>query len=277
MKERLVWIDCEMTGLDLSARRAHRGRRAGHRLRPQRARRRRRPRHQAARRGARPDGRLRPDDAREVRPAGRAGRRHDPRRGRAAGAGLREGALPRQHPASAGRQHRRHRPLVPLPRHAGPRGLPPLPDRRRLVDQGAGAAVVPRARTSRPRPSAATTGRWPTSRRASRSCATTARPSSSRAPARTATPRAPSRRSTAARSPACPWRRSSSRIPIPRNLPDSPTIHVGPGTSRGHMVGVAQLVERRVVVADVAGSSPVTHPKQSPVTKGAPQVVGAKV
>src|SRR3954463_11155859 len=28
------------------------------------------------------------------------------------------------------------------------------------------------------------------------------------------------------------------------------------------MVGVAQLVERRVVVADVAGSSPVTHPTQ---------------
>ena len=28
----------------------------------------------------------------------------------------------------------------------------------------------------------------------------------------------------------------------------------------GVMVGVAQLVERRVVVADVAGSSPVTHP-----------------
>jgi hypothetical protein len=27
-----------------------------------------------------------------------------------------------------------------------------------------------------------------------------------------------------------------------------------------YMVGVAQLVERRVVVADVAGSSPVTHP-----------------
>ncbi len=26
-------------------------------------------------------------------------------------------------------------------------------------------------------------------------------------------------------------------------------------------MGVAQLVERRVVVADVAGSSPVTHPK----------------
>ncbi len=28
-----------------------------------------------------------------------------------------------------------------------------------------------------------------------------------------------------------------------------------------YMVGIAQLVERRVVVADVAGSSPVTHPK----------------
>jgi hypothetical protein len=27
------------------------------------------------------------------------------------------------------------------------------------------------------------------------------------------------------------------------------------------MVGIAQLVERRVVVANVAGSSPVTHPK----------------
>ena len=27
------------------------------------------------------------------------------------------------------------------------------------------------------------------------------------------------------------------------------------------MVGIAQLVERRLVVADVAGSSPVTHPK----------------
>ena len=29
-----------------------------------------------------------------------------------------------------------------------------------------------------------------------------------------------------------------------------------------HLVGVAQLVERRVVVADVAGSSPVVHPRQ---------------
>ena len=33
----------------------------------------------------------------------------------------------------------------------------------------------------------------------------------------------------------------------------------------GSVVGVAQLVERRVVVADVAGSSPVTHPTKSGV------------
>jgi hypothetical protein len=31
----------------------------------------------------------------------------------------------------------------------------------------------------------------------------------------------------------------------------------------GHMVGVAQLVEHRVVVPGVAGSSPVTHPTRS--------------
>ena len=30
------------------------------------------------------------------------------------------------------------------------------------------------------------------------------------------------------------------------------------------MVGIAQLVERRLVVADVAGSSPVTHPRREP-------------
>lgn len=30
------------------------------------------------------------------------------------------------------------------------------------------------------------------------------------------------------------------------------------------MVGIAQLVERRLVVADVAGSSPVTHPRETP-------------
>jgi hypothetical protein len=36
------------------------------------------------------------------------------------------------------------------------------------------------------------------------------------------------------------------------------------------MVGIAQLVERLIVVQEVAGSSPVTHPKQknSPANAG---------
>src|SRR6478672_8671792 len=41
---------------------------------------------------------------------------------------------------------------------------------------------------------------------------------------------------------------------------DCPTLPHWPRLDRCRMVGVAQLVERRVVVADVAGSSPVTHP-----------------
>ncbi len=37
------------------------------------------------------------------------------------------------------------------------------------------------------------------------------------------------------------------------------------------MVGIAQLVERRLVVADVAGSSPVTHPSTvTPVRSSGP-------
>ncbi len=67
-------------------------------------------------------------------------------------------------------------------------GVPALPDRRRLLDQGARPGAGTRAPTSRPRPSAGTTARSPTSRRASRSCATTGRPCSSPRPAPTATP-----------------------------------------------------------------------------------------
>ena len=33
------------------------------------------------------------------------------------------------------------------------------------------------------------------------------------------------------------------------------------------MVGIAQLAERLVVVQEVAGSSPVTHPKKNPESK----------
>jgi hypothetical protein len=38
------------------------------------------------------------------------------------------------------------------------------------------------------------------------------------------------------------------------------------------MVGVAQLVERRVVVADVAGSSPVAHPTKDQVGPAGPDL-----
>ena len=47
-----------------------------------------------------------------------------------------------------------------------------------------------------------------------------------------------------------------------RQPSESPTLSVGPGAPGSDLVGIAQLVERRLVVADVAGSSPVTHPRQ---------------
>ena len=59
------------------------------------------------------------DDARTLRPARRAGRRPHPRGRRGPGAGVHQAALRRRQPAAAGRQHRRHRPLVPDPGHAG--------------------------------------------------------------------------------------------------------------------------------------------------------------
>ena len=148
------------------------------------------------------------------------------------------------------------------------RGLPALPQRRRLLDQGARPPLVSRAPTSRPRPSAATTGRSPTSRRASRSCATTARPSSCPQPGLDTARRARSRRGTPARSPG------SAPIQNPRT--DCPTLLIGLAPRARAMVGIAQLVERRLVVADVAGSSPVTHPKQSgPGSRGRGQGLGA--
>ena len=112
------------------------------------------------------------------------------------------------------------------------------------------------ARTSRRRPSAATTGRSPTSRRASRSCATTARPSSSPPPG----PDSDTARAIAARHggsltglgrpggrgttpDADRFRESSDPYTLPRS-------RSRPGSA---MVGIAQLVERRVVVARCRG------------------------
>jgi oligoribonuclease (3'-5' exoribonuclease) len=111
------------------------------------------------------------------------------------------------------------------------------------------------------RPSAATTARWPTSRRASRSCATTARPSSCPARPRQRH-RQGDRASTAARSPGPrPPRRRPPGPDYRFRRSRGPVLDFSrPRVRRGRMVGVAQLVERRVVVADVAGSSPVTHP-----------------
>ncbi len=81
---------------------------------------------------------------------GRARPRRDPGRGRGAGAGLHQGALPRRQPTAAGRQHRRHRPGVPGARHGGPRVVPALPHRRRLLDQGALPPLVPPRLLRRP-------------------------------------------------------------------------------------------------------------------------------
>jgi oligoribonuclease len=48
---------------------------------------------------------------------------------------------------------------------------------------------------------------------------------------------------------------------VPQPGPDSATAReIVSAFGRRHMVGVAQLVERQVVVLDAAGSSPVTHP-----------------
>ena len=134
--------------------------------------------------------------------------------------------------------------------------LPPLPDRRRLLDQGALAPLVsPRLLRgpdqARQPPRA---GRHPGEHRG----AALLPRGRLRAPAR---PRqrpgqgdrgAPRR---AADRPRRPMPESSS-------APDCPTLPVVLASRASGMVGIAQLVERRLVVADVAGSSPVTHPKK---------------
>ena len=67
VRDELVWIDCEMTGLDLEVRPAHRNRGAGDRCRPQYPGRRHRRRHPRSRRGAGRDDRGGRPDARPVR------------------------------------------------------------------------------------------------------------------------------------------------------------------------------------------------------------------
>ena len=144
------------------------------------------------------------------------------------------------------------------------RGLPALPDRRRLLDQGAGPALVPPRLLPGPdqarQPPRA--GRHPGEHRGAALLPRgRLRPEPRPGQRRRARHRREARRRAHRPAPATTVVEAGARGRFRGTQPDSPTIHVGPGTSRGHMVGVAQLVERRVVVADVAGSSPVTHPK----------------
>src|SRR5690625_7107805 len=64
-----------------------------------------------------------------------------------------------------------------------------------------------------------------------------------------------------------PWRnatRLTRRGPAPGRFPGAETVWLSVVAGcASHMVGVAQLVEHRVVVAVVAGSSPVVHPMRS--------------
>ena len=203
VNDRLVWIDCEMTGLDLGGRRADRGGGPGHRLRPQRARR----RHRRGRSSRRPRrwSRWTTSCATMHETSGLLDELDD-------GITLAEAeeqvlAYIKEHcpdgsrPPLAGNTVATDRAFLARDMPDA-RGVPALPDRRRLLDQGARRGAGTRAPTSARRPSAATTGRSPTSRRASRSCATTGRRSSCPRPARTATRPRRSRPSTAARSPA---------------------------------------------------------------------------
>ena len=98
---------------------------------------------------------------------------------------LRQAARRRAAQGAAVRQLDRDRPLVPRPRHAGAGRLPALPDDRRVRRSRSWRAAGTRGRTSPRPPSTAGTARSPTSPRACRSCGTTGRRSSSRSRGRT--------------------------------------------------------------------------------------------
>ena len=192
----LVWIDCEMTGLDLEHDALVEiavlvtdgelnvlGEGVDVVIRP-------------------PDASLEqmPDVVREMHTASglldELADRHHARRRRGAGPGLHPRARPRAAQGAAGRQLGRHRPRLHRPRHARAGRPPALPDRRRLARSRSWPGGGTRGPTSRRPPSTAATARWPTSSRASRSCGTTGRRSSCPPPARTRDARDASRRGT---------------------------------------------------------------------------------
>ena len=126
----------------------------------------------------------------------------------------------------------------------------------RSIKELAGAGT--RGSTSASRPRGWRTGRSPTSGRASASWGTTGRRSSCRSPG----PDGDAAKAIAAAV-------AGRRVTPPRRNPLDAAARAGydcPASRRwlrGVMVGVAQLVEHRVVVPGVAGSSPVAHPNFS--------------
>ena len=201
-----------------------------------------------------------------VRSARRARRWCHHGRGREAGARLHPRAVPRRRTPPAGGQQRRHRPRLPRPRHARAGDVPALSRSSTSRRSRSWPAAGTPGPTTTPPPRRGTTGRSPTSRRASRSCATTAPRCSSPPPARRPPRRAHSPTSTAAASPASREGRVRAS-PETRYTSCCSPVGWSNGADRD-MVDVAQLVERRVVVADVAGSSPVIHPEEiEPLTR----------
>ena len=241
-------------------RRADRGRRPGHRLRPQRARRRRRHRHQAARprRSTRWTTFVR-DDARDAPACSRSSTTALTlaEAEEQVLAYIKEHCPDGSRPPLAGNTVATDRSFLARDMPDA-RGVPALPDRRRLLDQGAVAALVPprllqRADQARQPPRAR---RHPGEHRGAALLPRGRLRAPARARQRHGQARSPP--STAARSPGSTGDAGGDpRFRGPRSDPSRLSSRPDPGAL---MVGVAQLVERRVVVADVAGSSPVTHP-----------------
>ena len=181
-----------------------------------------------------------------------AGVHRRPRDSRGGGARLHPQARQAGQNRAAGGQLDRHRPWLHRPRHARTGRVPALPDDRRELDQGTVPPLVSADLLRRSPPRAWRTARWPTSTSPSASCSTTAAPLSCRRPA----PRP-------ARSPLWPTSSVSNR-PRRRELirpPGTQAVSINVAADRlAAMVAVVQLVERQVVILDVAGSSPVSHP-----------------
>ena len=275
--DRIVWIDCEMTGLYLGGRRAHRGRRAGHRLGAERARRRRGHRDPPARRGARDDARRGARDAHRLRPARRARRAAHARGRRGSRSWPTYASTSRSRARPRLRQLGRHRPRLPA------RDMPELDAylHYRIVD-------VPRVKELARRWYPRAYFNSPPKNGNHRALADIRESIAELRYYREAVfvPQ-PGPDSDTARSIAAKHVSTTARRPEPRRRGGRPRLTGGPVVraflarallltlytfsrpapvrrTRGGrvMVGVAQLVEHLVVVQVVAGSSPVTHPGQ---------------